>query len=121
MARGTLSPDFDEQVVNVRGIDFKMRELSIGEYDDIVKKCTVVKTNAIGEDSEQIDNTLLLRLMVLACCVDPKLTAEKMSALPMRVVLKLNQTVNKMHYGDEPETKKTLTEEATEAADPGNV
>ena len=104
MARGTLTPEFDEKPVIIRGVSYRLRELSIGEYDDLVKKCTVTKTNALGEDSEQIDNTLLLRLMVIKCCVEPKMTAEKLGELPMRVVRKLNVTVNEMHFGDEPDT-----------------
>lgn len=103
MPARTLTPDFNEEVVKIRDQEFRLRELSIGEYDDLVKKVTTEKTNPItGEDEEQIDNQLLLKFMVLKCVIDPKLTAEKLAVMPMRVVLKLNQTVNKMHYGEEP-------------------
>jgi hypothetical protein len=103
----TLTPEFLEEEVTVRGSTFKLRELSIGEYDELVKKATRTTVNAItGENEETIDNALLLKLMVLKCSVEPKLTPESLANLPMRVVLKLNQTVNRMHYGDEPDTKK---------------
>jgi len=102
----SLTPDFLEEEVTIRNVTYKLRELSIGDYDDLVKKATRNVTNPVtGEEDESIDNALLLKLMVLRCSVDPKLTPETLAALPMRVVLKLNQTVNRMHYGDEPETK----------------
>ena len=107
MARGatnSLSPEFLEETVTVRGATYKLRELSIGEYDELVAKATTTKTNGVGDETESVDNTLLLKLMVMKCAVDPKLTAETMSLLPMRVMLKINQTVNRMHYGDEPTT-----------------
>jgi hypothetical protein len=106
-----LTPEFLEQEVVVRGSTFTLRELSIGEYDELVRKSTQKQTNPVtGEETETIDNSLLLKLMVIKCSVAPKLTAEALSNLPMRVVLKLNQTVNKMHYGDEPESEKAVEE-----------
>jgi len=113
----SLTPDFLEEEVTVRNVTYKLRELSIGDYDDLVKKATRNVTNPVtGEEDESIDNALLLKLMVLRCSVDPKLTPETLAALPMRVVLKLNQTVNRMHYGDEPETKPKAVEEGEEPA-----
>lgn len=112
-----ISPDFLEEEVSVRGMTFRLRELSIGDYDDLVKKATKTVSNPItGEEDESIDNALLLKLMVLKCSVEPKLTPESLANLPMRVVLKLNQTVNRMHYGDEPETKAKPVEEGEEPA-----
>jgi hypothetical protein len=116
MAGRTLTPDFLEEEVNIRGTIYHLRELSIGEYDDLVTKASKKTTNPLtGEDVESIDNAVLLKMMVLKCAFDPKLTAEALSSLPMRVVLKLNQTVNKMHYGDEPEGKKVEKPESDEA------
>jgi len=106
-----LTPDFLEEEVTIRGVTYRLRELSIGDYDELVRKATLRTPNPLtGEDVESIDSTLLLKLMVLKCSVDPKLTAETLSLLPMRVVLKLNQTVNRMHYGDEPESEKKVDE-----------
>lgn len=125
MARANqpLTPDFLEEEVTLRnGVTYRLRELSIGDYDELVKKATNKTSNPItGEENESIDNSLLLKLMVLRCSVDPKLTAETLASLPMRVVLKLNQTVNKMHYGDEPETKKPEAETAEEGPAKGNA
>jgi len=118
----SLSPDFLEEEVTVRGTTFRLRELSIGDYDELVKKATTNQTNPLtGEETESIDNSLLLRLMVLKCSVEPKLTPEALANLPMRVVLKLNQTVNRMHYGDEPETVKKADEGVEEGTATGNV
>ena len=116
-----LTPDFLEEEVVVRGATFRLRELSIGEYDELVRKATTKQTNPVtGEESETIDNSVLLKLMVIKCSVEPKLTPESLSNLPMRVVLKLNQTVNRMHYGDEPETEKPAVD-AEEGTAPGNA
>lgn len=118
-ARQPLTDDFLEEELTVRGQTFRLRELSIGDYDELVRKATRSTPNPLtGEDNEVIDNALLLKLMVLKCCVDPKLTPESLATLPMRVVLKLNQTVNRMHYGDEPATEKAEGDEE-EASEPG--
>ena len=117
----SLTPDFLEEEVTVRGLTFRLRELSIGDYDELVKKASKPVTNlATGQEDEIIDNSLLLKLMVLRCSVEPKLTPESLANLPMRVVLKLNQTVNKMHYGDEPETEKKA-DDAAEESPKGNA
>ena len=122
MSKTQLTPDFLEEEVNIRGTIYRLRELSIGEYDDLVTKATKKTTNPItGEDVESIDNAVLLKMMVLKCSFDPKLNAEALSSLPMRVVLKLNQTVNKMHYGDEPEGKKVEKPEPEEETPKGNA
>jgi hypothetical protein len=117
----SLTPDFLEEEITVRGMTFRLRELSIGDYDELVKKATTKVANPLtGQDDESIDNSLLLKFMVLRCSVDPKLTPESLAGLPMRVVLKLNQTVNRMHYGDEPETEKKA-DDAAEETPKGNV
>ena len=117
----SLTPDFLEEEITVRGMTFRLRELSIGDYDELVKKATTKVANPLtGQDDETIDNSLLLKFMVLRCSVDPKLTPESLAGLPMRVVLKLNQTVNRMHYGDEPETEKKA-DDAAEETPKGNA
>ena len=121
-AASPLTPDFLEEEVTVRGMTFRLRELSIGDYDELVKKATTKVANPMtGQDEETIDNALLLKFMVLRCSVEPKLTPETLANLPMRVVLKLNQTVNKMHYGDEPETEKKADDAVEEGTAKGNV
>ena len=119
--RSLTTADFNEEVVKIRDKDFRLRELSIGEYDDLIKLATTERTNSItGEEEEQTANQLLLKLMVLKCVVDPKLTAEKLASMPMRLVLKLNQAVNRMHYGDEPAVV-TAEEESEDEDKKGNA
>ena len=102
-----LTPEFLEEEVVIRGVTYKFRELSIGEYDELVRKATTPRPNPItGIDEDVVDNTVLLRLMVIACAVEPRLTAETLSRFPMRAAIKVNQTVNRMHYGDEPASEK---------------
>ena len=116
-----LTPDFIEEAITIRGVTYRLRELSIGEYDDLVKLATTPRTNPMtGEVEEETDNTALLKFMVLKCVIDPKLSAEKLSSLPVRVVLKLNQTVNRMHYGDEPTEDAKPGDEEEEEEPKGN-
>ena len=110
-----LDPEPVEVILHIREKKYRLRELTIGEYDDLVKKATTKKEGPLGNEIEDLDNVLLLRLMVLKCCVEPKLTPELLSSLPMRMVGKLNQTVNSMHYGDEPETEKEEDSDEGEA------
>jgi hypothetical protein len=58
--------------------------------------------------------------MVLKTCVEPRLTPSALDTMPMPVVLKLNQTVNLMHYGDEPELPIEEDEDKTEGETTGN-
>ena len=121
-AASPITPDFLEEEVTVRGVTYRLRELSIGDYDELVKKATTKTTSPMtGAEEETIDNALLLKFMVLRCSVEPKLTPESLASLPMRVVLKLNQTVNRMHYGDEPETEKKADDTADEETPKGNA
>jgi len=124
VARGTaLGPEFNEQVVSIRGVDYKLRELSIGEYDDLQKKATVMRTSPLtGEDREETDTVLLLRLMVLASVIDPKMTPDKFAAMPMRAAGRLNAAVNRMHFDPEPESETKKVEDAgVTEADSGNA
>lgn len=110
-----LTPEFLEESVIARGVTYRFRELSIGEYDDLVQKATTKRPNGLGGEDEMIDNAVLLKLMVIKCSVDPKLTPESLAKLPMRVVMKFNSTVNRMHYGDEPEEKAPETDSGDDA------
>ena len=116
-----LTVDPAEKAINLRGTIYRFRELTIGEYDDLVKLATSQRPSPVtGADVDVVDNTLLLRLMVLKCCVEPKLTQPMMNVLPMPVVLKINDTVNQMHYGDEPELAMPGEETKEEGDSTGN-
>ena len=101
------------KTVEIRGIRFKIRELTIGEYDELEKKATTKRPNPVNPDGPEIevtDRSQLLRLMVLKCVVEPRLTPSKLADLPMRVALGLNDVVNGMHFPDEDGAKADLTE-----------
>ena len=91
---------------NFRDMDFKITELPIGEYDDIVKKATRKQTvedpdTGAKQEVEILDQQLQSRLMLTACIVEPK--GVKVNELGTRLVVALNRVVNRLHYGDEPD------------------
>lgn len=88
----TVSNELRETTVEIRGIKYVLRELTATEYDDLVKIAT-------GPDDE-VDLTALLKLMMSKCLVEPKISAEEFGNKPYPVVRKLNDVVNRMHFGD---------------------
>jgi len=101
------------KTVEIRGMRFTIRELTIGEYDELEKAATTKRPNPVnrdGPDIEVTDREQLLRLMVLKCVVDPRMTPKTLTELPMRVALTLNDVVNKMHFPDEDDAKADLVE-----------
>jgi hypothetical protein len=98
---GEFKDGFARDEITLRGVTYKFRELSVAEYDDIVKMCS--STNEAGE--ELIDNRLLSQMMTVESCETPKMTTEKMRKLGMRLSRKLNNVASSLNYGDEPEDK----------------
>jgi hypothetical protein len=92
MPSAKLSVDFEEKAVEVRGKVYRFRELSANEYDEIIKLST--------DENDNADLQTVLKLMVIKCCVDPKLTDTEFGALPMPVSRQLTTVVNKMHFSD---------------------
>jgi hypothetical protein len=115
-----LIPDFLEDEVTVRGVTYRFRELSISDYDDLVARATTPQPNQFGVVEDMVNNTLLLKLMVIKCSTTPKLTAEVLASMPMRAALTLNRLVNRMHYGDEPEPEKKDEADEEEDGKKGN-
>lgn len=90
---------FTQSTITVKDMTFTLKELTAGQYDDAVR---AAETNA-GE----VDSVLLLRLMLLDSMIEPRMNAEELNALPYRVIRRLNQAVNELHWaadqdGDEP-------------------
>lgn len=113
MSSTPKSADPATKTIEVRGQRFVIRELTIGEYDDLEKKATSKQPNPMNANAPEIevtDRTQLLRLMVLKCVVEPRLTAQKLSELPMRVALALNNTVNEMHFPDEKSAQADIVD-----------
>jgi hypothetical protein len=81
-----------EVSVTIRGVHYKFRELTIGEYEKLLKM-------AEGPNG-RTDNVLLLKLMVKEAMVEPKRTLEEQAKTPMPVARRLNDIVNEMHFTD---------------------
>lgn len=92
MAAGKLTVEFEEKAVEVRGRVYRFRELTANEYDEIIKLAT--------DENDNADLATVLKLMVIKCCVDPKLTDVTFGELPMPVSRQLTSTVNRMHFSD---------------------
>lgn len=85
---------FEEREVSVRGTEFKIRELTSGEYDKLYKQ-------AETPDGD-VDTTVLLRLMAHKCVIQPEgFSADQLANLPLRAARALLGAVNDLHFGDE--------------------
>lgn len=109
-----------------RGVMYKVSELEIGDYDDIVKKATrkEKRTNddtGATEEVEILDQQLQSRLMLKACIVEPaKVDIPKLGT---RLTVALNRIVNTLHYGEEPDElkpPKKADDDDGEEKKPGN-
>jgi len=87
-------PSFEERVVKVRGVEYRLRELSSEEYDKLYKQ---------SEINDDLDAQLLLKLMLAKSLVEPALTGDQIAKLPFRVVRELSRECNELHFGDEKE------------------
>jgi hypothetical protein len=84
----------------IRGITYTVTELSMERYDELLKKSTnKVRNDITGLDEEEIDQTLLMRLMVMDA-VRPK--PDQVMKLGVRYYRALTRLVSDLHYGDEP-------------------
>ncbi len=80
---------FEQKTVDILGRSFTFRELSVQENDDCADA-------ARGPDN-MINGRTMVRLMMIASSVDPKLTPKNLAALPQRVYAKLYDTVNALN------------------------
>jgi hypothetical protein len=106
-----------------RDVTYKVTELSIGEYDDIVKKATrkekIRDENGVDQEIEVLDNTLQSRMMLKACVVEPEKV--DITKLGTRLTLALNGIVNRLHYGIEPDAlRQPKKADDDEDKKPGN-
>lgn len=101
-----LTEEFETKVINIRGTEYRFRELTASEYNSIIKL-------ASGPDDNAELNTVL-QLMAIRSLVEPKMTATDLDAKPYPVYAKLLQTVNTMHF-------TPLVEAANGSEEPPNV
>jgi hypothetical protein len=90
--------NFTETSVTIRGTEYKLRELSAGQYDDAVRSAET--------SSGEVDSVLLLRLMLIDSLVEPALSPDQINELPYRVIRVLNRAVNELHWSPEAEEAK---------------
>jgi hypothetical protein len=91
-AKEGLTFEFEEKQLEVKGKEFKLRELTAEKYDECVKLAT-------GPDDD-IDMVTLLRLMLLESLQEPKLEADQLGKLPYSVIRQLTTAVNRLHFTD---------------------
>jgi len=96
-----LTVEFPERRVDIRGQRFTLRALTIGEYDECMKKSTTQRPDPVtGEDRDFVDNQALLRFMVMKSVVEPRMTADVLAGLPTPIAFTLNRIVNEMHFNE---------------------
>jgi|ERR1051326_1722900 hypothetical protein len=96
----------------IRGTTYTITELPMERYNELLEKATTKTRNDItGEDEESVDNTLLMRLMILDA-VKPK--PDSLMKLGVRHYSALSRLVRDLHYGDEPVKIETEDESAEE-------
>jgi len=77
----------------VAKMPFTFRELSVKENDEAVE--------AAKNPDGTTNGRLLMRLMVIRCSVEPKLTSDSISKLPHRIYLRLCDVVTELNAADE--------------------
>lgn len=126
MTEPTQVPSLDEQplekVVRFRGRTFTVRELSIGEYDAIVKLSTdeiEIPDELSGgtQKIQRVDGARQNRLMMDKCLVkiDPPLGKGGLMALPTRLYGGLNRIIQQMHFEEEPDEFSSVPDAAGDA------
>lgn len=95
-------PDVDIVKVEIRGRRYTFRELTISEYDKLIKQATREEPDADGDMQEVTDSSLLLRLMILKSCIEPKLSADDLNDKGSKIYRAISSVVNELHYAAEP-------------------
>jgi len=95
-------PDVDIVKVEIRGRRYTFRELTIAEYDKLIKQATREEPDSDGDMQEVTDSSLLLRLMILKSCIDPKLTPDDLNEKGSKIYRAISSVVNELHYAAEP-------------------
>jgi hypothetical protein len=103
-----------------RGRVYTFTELTIAEYDDLVRTATTKDENT---GVETLDDRLLMKLMTMKV-VD--VTPREYAKLGARVVFSLNAVVRAMHYNEEPDELKNAPpsepgDDEKDKAAPGNA
>lgn len=101
-ARG-LTPA--RKVSTYREVEFELVEVDTETYDRCLKKATnTVQDPITGQDREEVDENLALRLLLRESLVKPKITDWK--TVGTRLMRQLERDVRELHFGEEPKIEK---------------
>jgi hypothetical protein len=110
--------DFARIERTYRGTKFVMVEADVATYDRSLKKATKQTTDAAtGEEAEEIDENLLLRLLLRECLQEPKIS--DFAGIGLRLMRQLERDIRELHFGLEPPTeeKRSSRKKAEEPAE----
>jgi hypothetical protein len=79
----------------IAGSEYTFQEVSVKDNDAAV--------NAARNEDGTFDGRIMMRLLVIKCSVEPKLTEEALQALPQRVYLQICDVVNDLNVTEEPD------------------
>lgn len=85
---------FHTESITVRGKTYTFRELSAGDYNDLID---------IYTKDDIVDSVGVTRSMAVRSLTAPVLTNDELMALPFPVYSRLIGVVNKMHFSPEAE------------------
>jgi hypothetical protein len=109
--KSSLTEDFLEETITLRGTTYTFRELTGAQYEEFVKLCE-------GPDGSS-DLSAVLKLMIPASMTEPKLTIDQIVAKPLPVYNALAGIVNRLHFRSEQDEGRKAPEEGDEEK-PGN-
>lgn len=119
----SLDPKLNEEWIEMRGVRFHLRELSIGRYDELVVQCTSQVSDALGGTVDKLDDDLFSKLLTKECVVTPQVTPARLAVWGTRMARQLQRRVNAMHFDSEPikEIKPGDDEDDAEGTAPNAV
>ncbi len=94
---GVLEFPFEEKTILVHGREFTFRELSVLENDQSAEKAR--------KPDDTIDGRLMMRFMVAAASVAPKLDVAALAKVPNKIYLQFATVVNDLNAPIEDEEK----------------
>jgi hypothetical protein len=96
--------EFERIERNYRGTTFILQEADVATYDKCLKKATKqVEDPVTGQDTEEVDENLLLRLLLRECMIEPKVS--DFTSIGVRLMRQLERDVRDLHFNIEPATK----------------
>jgi hypothetical protein len=83
---------FEETTVMINGKEFRFRELSVQENDECA--------DASREEDGAINGRTMMRMMIMASSVNPRLELEDIAKMPQRMYIRLYDTVTRLNTVD---------------------